>query len=143
MKYLLLVMLCVLCMNTSAQMYKWTDEKGNVYYGDSNNKPKNVRSEKKVSERNTYTSTSFERTNAVTDKVLMYSAEWCGYCKKARKYFVANNIPFTEYDIEKDPIGKRRYRQIGGKGVPVIVYKDQRMNGFSETGFKKIYGDGA
>ncbi|WP_198147347.1 glutaredoxin family protein [Gilvimarinus polysaccharolyticus] len=33
-------------------------------------------------------------------RVVMY-ASWCGYCKKARRYFRANNIPFTEYDIEK------------------------------------------
>jgi glutaredoxin len=69
----------------------------------------------------------------------MYSTSWCGYCKKARKYFQANNIPFVEYDIEKNSRAKKRFDRAGGKGVPLILYKGKRLSGFSESGFNRIY----
>ena len=69
----------------------------------------------------------------------MYSTSWCGYCKKARKYFQANNIPFVEYDIEKNSRAKKRFDRAGGKGVPLILYKGKRLSGLSESGFNRIY----
>jgi glutaredoxin len=69
----------------------------------------------------------------------MFSASWCGVCKKARKYFRKNKIRFTEYDIEKSSRGKRLYRDLDATGVPVILVGKQRMNGFTESGFERIY----
>ena len=69
----------------------------------------------------------------------MYGASWCGYCKKAKKYFNKNNIRFVEYDIERSTKGKRDYKALNGTGVPIILVGDQRMNGFSEAGFERMY----
>jgi glutaredoxin-like YruB-family protein len=69
----------------------------------------------------------------------MYSTAWCGYCKKARKYFTSKGIAFIEYDIEKNARAKRDYDALGGKGVPVILVGKKRMNGFSPQGFDRIY----
>jgi glutaredoxin len=63
-----------------------------------------------------------------------------GVCKRAKRYFKANNIPFVEYDIEKSRKAAREYKKLGGRGVPLILVGKQRMSGFSEAGFKKIYG---
>ncbi|MFT5419606.1 MAG: glutaredoxin-like YruB-family protein [Candidatus Endobugula sp.] len=70
----------------------------------------------------------------------MYSTAWCGYCKKARKYFTSKGIAFIEYDIEKNARAKRDYDALGGKGVPVILVGKKRMNGFSPQGFDRLYG---
>lgn len=72
-------------------------------------------------------------------QVVMYSTDWCGYCKKARDYFRSQNIAFVEYDIEKNPQARRQYDALGAKGVPVILVGDKRMNGFSVSGFQGIY----
>ena len=72
-------------------------------------------------------------------KVVMYSTEWCGVCKKAKAYFNANNVPFREYDIEKDEKRMREYRKLNGKGVPLILVGKQRMSGFSTSSFEKMY----
>ena len=71
----------------------------------------------------------------------MYSTDWCGYCKKARKYFGRNGISFTDYDIEKDAEARKRYQEIGAAGVPVILVGNKRMNGFSEGAFERIYSN--
>lgn len=58
----------------------------------------------------------------------MYTTSWCPYCRQAREYFRDNGIPFVEYDIEKDAAARRRYDALGGRGVPVILVGDCRMN---------------
>ena len=77
----------------------------------------------------------------VKEKPILIKIEtaWCGYCKKAKKYFQKKGIPFVEYDIEKNARAKRDYDAIGGKGVPVIVMGKKRMNGFSVAGFERFY----
>ncbi len=121
-----------------SEIYKWVDENGKVHFSDS--KPSGAEAEKQNLEINTYSHVSFGDAGVnVGQKVVMYSTEWCTYCKKARKYFKKNNIQFVERDIEKSRSAKKQYEKIGGKGVPVILVGEKRMNGFSEKGFLKIY----
>ena len=69
---------------------------------------------------------------AARPQVTMFATSWCPYCRKAREYFAANNIPYVELDVEKSEEAKQRYRVLGGKGVPVILVGEQRLNGYSE-----------
>jgi glutaredoxin len=73
------------------------------------------------------------------EKVVMYATSWCPYCQQARNHFRQLGIPYTEYDIERDRTAKQRYQAFGGRGVPVIFVGKRRMNGFSVSGFNKIY----
>lgn len=72
-------------------------------------------------------------------KVVMYATSWCPYCQQARNHFRQQGIAYTEYDIERDAEAKRRYQAFGGRGIPVIFVGKRRMNGFSVSGFNKIY----
>lgn len=72
-------------------------------------------------------------------KVVMYSTSWCGYCRKARKYFKANDIKFVEHDIERNLAAKQDYDRLGGNGVPLIVVGENKMNGFSRKRFDRLY----
>ena len=136
---LLLFGLLLVSQAAYCEIYRWVDESGNVHFGDR--KPQNIQTEEVKLKINTYTSVSYDTSifEATPDKVIMYSTSWCGYCKKARKYFEANSIPYTEYDIEKNRSAKRRYDLMNAKGIPVILVGKKRMNGFSERGFKRIY----
>lgn len=125
-----------------AEVYRWVDEYGNVHYSDRKPEERSFE-EVEIGPINSYESASFEsdtrRPAARGPKVTMYATSWCGYCARARKYFRENNIPFTEYDIEKDPQAKRRYDRMGARGVPVILVGDRQMVGFSEAGFERLY----
>jgi glutaredoxin len=139
-KACLLLALLFISSHGVAQIYKWVDAEGNVHFGDRDSKPASTYSEEvELGNINTITSVTFETVARPIDKVTMYSAQWCGYCKKARKYFKRKNIPFIEYDIEKNAAAARRHKEMGASGVPVILYKDKRMNGFSEAGFQRMY----
>ncbi len=140
MKYFLLICLFLPSLGSFADIYKWTDENGRVHYSD---KPSTDRKVEKLDIKiNSYkhvTYKSLSGAHSNSDKVTMYSTSWCVYCKKARKYFRKNSIPFSEYDIEKNNRAKRAYDALGGKGVPVIIVGKKRMNGFSIPGFERIY----
>ncbi len=69
----------------------------------------------------------------------MYSASWCSACKRAKAYFEEQGIPYTEYDVEKSSKGKRDFKKLGGKGVPVILVGSKRINGFSRQAFERAY----
>ena len=140
MKLILLISTLLFSMGASAEILKWTDSNGKVHFGD---KPPAdaVTSVVKV-KINTYESPNIEAMQDVLnpkDKVVMYSAEWCGVCKKAKKYFKANNIPYKDYDIDKSSKGKKDFKKLGAKGVPVILVGKKRLNGFSARSFESIY----
>ena len=43
----------------------------------------------------------------------------------------SEGIAYKEYDVDKSSKGKRDYKKLNGKGVPIILVGDQRMDGFS------------
>ena len=63
--------------------------------------------------------------------VEIYVTDWCGYCKQAMSYMSSKAIPFVAYNIEKDSSAKRRHRELGGRGVPLIIISKNKMSGFS------------
>jgi glutaredoxin len=138
-----LAILLLISSPATAQIYKWIDSDGTVHYGDAKNMPDSAKSQEvELGEINTITSVTYDKVTVLQDNVVMYSASWCGYCRKARNYFKAKGIPFIEYDIEKSRAAAKRHKKMGASGVPVILYRDKRMNGFSEAGFERIYRKG-
>ena len=139
--YIMIIMLLLSVATPAiAEIFKWTDKQGKVHFTDS--PPKDQRVEQVEVKVNTYTAVvitpAVERLGR-KDKVVMYSAAWCGICKKAKKYFQQKNIPYITYDIDKSRSGKRGYKLLKGKGVPIIIVDDKRMNGFNVTKFEKLY----
>ena len=65
-----------------------------------------------------------------TDKVVLYATQWCGYCQKTRELFAENNIKYVEYDIEKSERGYWEYKQLGGRGVPVVNARGTVIHGY-------------
>ncbi|WP_394238119.1 glutaredoxin domain-containing protein [Pseudomonas anguilliseptica] len=141
MARLLLVLFVMLPLLCSAEIYQWTDESGRVHFGD---KPTGKENAEQVSvEVNVYESVGYPSVAPAqaiaSDRVVMYGASWCGYCRQARNYFQQNGIRYVEYDIETNNRARREYDSIGGNGVPVILVGEKRINGFSVESFQAIY----
>jgi len=64
--------------------------------------------------------------------ITMYSTAWCGYCRKARRWFNDNGFAFVEKDIEKSAEAQREYQGVAGGygGVPLIVVNGKTFRGF-------------
>ncbi len=128
-------------MTTSAEIYKWIDEKGHTHMSDR--APENIKTESislKVSNVSAH-GLNNSKILSVDKKpaVILYSASWCGYCKLARSHFKENNVPFKEYDIETSIRGKQDYKRLKGQSVPIILIDDNRIDGFFAAQFDKLW----
>ena len=65
-------------------------------------------------------------------KVVLYATDWCGYCKRTRRFLDSKGIRYTEFDIEKDAAGRKAYEALGGRGIPLIDVNGTLIRGFSE-----------
>ena len=69
----------------------------------------------------------------------MYTAPWCGVCRRAEAFFQREGVRFTAKDIEADDRYKRELIQKTGRSaVPVIEIGEQRMIGFDRRRIERI-----
>lgn len=115
---------------TGAGIYRWTDAAGRVHFGDA---PPDVQQAEGVALRYNEVGSTPVPEGAFTSRpaVVMYSAAWCGVCRKAKSFLQARSVPFREYDIETTRKGREDYRRLQGTGVPIILVGEERMNGFN------------
>jgi glutaredoxin len=69
------------------------------------------------------------------DDVVLFTTDWCRVCDRARDYLVANAVPFRELDIEKSADARSHYERLGGRGVPVALFGEHRVDGFSAPAY--------
>ncbi len=154
---LITLLLLISAQHSFSEIYKYTDKDGNIRFTDKRLPEKanaetlklKINTVKNPSIYNhslgtsdkTITSNASDKTisNSTADKIIMYSATWCGVCKTAKKYFKNQGIPFREYDIEKSAKGRKDFKRLRGKGVPVILIGEQRMDGFDRSYFERLY----
>jgi len=73
--------------------------------------------------------------------VVLFSATWCGYCKKAKAYLGTKGITYREFDIDTND-GLTAYAQAGGrKGVPLLVSGSQSLKGFSPQAYDEFFAN--
>ena len=138
----------ILPITVCAEIYKTVDENGRVIFTD---KP-TAKSEQVDVDTNSNTTdglsdSAYSKANDIKTKkpvkqksVVMYSTSWCGVCKKASSYMQSNGIKYKEYDIEKSESAHRKYKKLGGKGVPLIMVGNQKMSGFSASRLESMLG---
>lgn len=79
--------------------------------------------------------------------VVVYSAVWCGYCKKAMAWMKEHEVPFIERDVEKTPgaaaelAGKLKAAGIPGGGVPVTDWGGSVVVGYDLAAFQRLLAD--
>lgn len=78
------------------------------------------------------------RPGEAPPEVTLYSTSWCGYCAAARDFFAANDIRYTELDVEKSALAAENHRRLGGKGVPLIVIGDDVVPGYNESQLRTL-----
>lgn len=57
---------------------------------------------------------------------VMYSTQWCGYCKRLKAMLNQDGITFTEIDLEHDPDAVAIVERVnnGNQTVPTLVFSD-------------------
>ena len=153
--------LILACATSSAQIYRWKDDKGVVHFSDTppldssesveeeapssdSNPPPN--SPPAIESRNAALAPDFfdileqspqEPEVLEEPSVEIYSTSWCGYCKKAEQFFRSKGVKFTVYDIEKDENAARRMMALTSrKAVPFVVINGRGIQGYSEEAYQ-------
>ena len=141
---LLLITVCLAWPPAQAQLYKWTDEQGRIHYSDQ--APDQDKMKAAVIKIESYSGPAVVSTLeksapaaqanqpvAAKGRVKLLTTSWCGYCRQARAYLTSRGIPFEDLDVEKSAQGKQEYGELKGRGVPIILVGNQRMNGYGQA----------
>lgn len=147
---------------SSAEMYQWVDENGVVHFSDSpteimpesneeeevvspepkpkNNSPPTAETQNATLDPNFFDLLDEFRETPVTVKaptVEIYETSWCGYCRKAKRFFRSRGIEFSAYDIEKDKDAARRMMALTRRrAVPFVVINGHQIQGYSEQAYE-------
>ena len=71
-------------------------------------------------------------------KVVLFSTSTCSWCRRAKRYFREQRVPFKEVDVELDPdAAKDIARKTGQTGVPVIKIGGSWIVGFDKERIDK------
>lgn len=133
MKLLAACCFVLVCSPTTfAGVYKWTDDNGQVHFGDSPPQPE--KSQKVTVTVNTYTSVSYDASAFDTQgRLVFYTKDDCGFCKKARRYMNANGIIYDERNLDRSRAARIQHKRLNASGVPIFLKGKRRMNGYSEN----------
>jgi len=147
----------------AAQVYTWTDAEGTVHFGEE--PPPKGTKHRKVHLPDEQPARAEEAppeqaapeppgarqvppqarqrpaARRVAPRIELYTTSWCGWCKKARAWFQARGIPYTDHDIEADGAAlERRLGMGGGQGVPVAVIEGKVVRGYAPAAYEAALG---
>jgi len=72
-------------------------------------------------------------------KVMVYSTATCPWCKKAKEYLTANNIPFEDIDVSSNQeAAQEMIKKSGQMGVPVLDIEGEIIIGFDQPKIDKL-----
>ena len=63
--------------------------------------------------------------------IRMLSSDSCAVCEQARRWFVANRVPYSECSIERDASCRAAFEARMAPGTPVLLVRDRALLGFS------------
>ena len=60
--------------------------------------------------------------------ITMYSADWCGDCRRSKRLLNELNVPYTMVDVDADESAAEKVIEINGgmRSIPVIVFSQPR-----------------
>ncbi len=74
----------------------------------------------------------------VTGKVILYGADWCMWCHKAKDFFKANKVSFEEKDVDDPKFAQECMEKSGQGGIPVILIDGHVIVGFDEPQIRAL-----
>jgi len=57
----------------------------------------------------------------IPDVVTVYGADWCGDCRRAKRFLEATSTPYRYVDLELDGAAQQMVDDAGYRAIPIIV----------------------
>ncbi|MBN9613632.1 MAG: hypothetical protein J0H64_09295, partial [Actinobacteria bacterium] len=78
-----------------------------------------------MSQATTTGTSDAQHDDASQSDIIIFGADWCGDCRRAKRVFGELNVPYRWVDLEADPAAADVARDISGRtNIPVIAYPD-------------------
>ena len=128
----------------SAQMYRWTDEKGRVHVTDTPPPPSAKAVQRKsFSGGGTAASDSAGQPYALqlaakSFPVTLYTAKDCEPCGAARNLLNARGVPFREVLVVDEPQQEELRKVAGALAVPSVTVGSNVQKGFEESAYHSL-----
>ncbi|MEX0804918.1 MAG: glutaredoxin 3 [Candidatus Binatia bacterium] len=75
-------------------------------------------------------------------QVVIYTTNWCPYCRAAKSLFLAKKIAFTEIDVTEDPKLRMEMERLSGRRtVPQIFIDDNPIGGYDDVRELEVSGE--
>jgi len=151
-KYLLLLVLLFFFLygTANAAFYTWEDENGATQITDypppQSKSAKDVQVHKYESDNLTDLQSAEEQGSSKDNKsksqkkpeVVLYTKNNCNDCDKAREFLKSKDIPFNEYNMDKDKDSAVRRKEIdNSEDVPFAIINKNHVFGFSESVYNR------
>jgi len=73
-------------------------------------------------------------------RVVLYYADWCGYCKKARRWLEEHDVSYDLRDVDISRYGDELRKASGSKSVPVLSVGGELIRGFDPAAYAEALG---
>ncbi|HQK99241.1 MAG TPA: glutaredoxin family protein [Smithellaceae bacterium] len=151
MRLVVLALFGLLLLTATAQagFYQWEDEDGGVHITDY---PPPAQADKKIKVHRFESSAptvaepppaglteaaARQPDRLQKPEVVLYTTSWCPYCKKAKDFFRARGIAYTEYDIERDRSAAEDLRRLSAaRSIPFAVVNGERISGYAPEAYE-------
>ena len=70
--------------------------------------------------------------------VLLYYADWCGFCRKAKSHLNARGVPYELRDVDTPAAKSELLAKTGSKGIPVMDIGGRIAKGYSERTYDEM-----
>lgn len=59
-------------------------------------------------------------------EITMYGADWCGDCRRSKRFLDSNSVAYNYIDVETDTSAADKVIEINGgmRSIPVILFPD-------------------
>jgi glutaredoxin len=73
-------------------------------------------------------------------RVVMYTTASCPACRAAKTFLARKGVSYEERDVQRSSDARKEFESLGGRGVPLILVGNERMEGFNPQRFEQMIG---
>jgi glutaredoxin len=81
-----------------------------------------------------------EKTGDADSSVVLYGADWCGACRRAKEFMDENSIAYDERNVDEERWRDEMVAKAGPGGIPVIDVGGQILRGFNPQRLQQLLG---
>ncbi len=139
-------LLAGLAVPAAADIFSWIDEAGIPHFSDQPPPPHLRGPAEAATETGApmvariHPKSAYERSlDTGSGRVTIYTDAACAACAAAKQYFRDHQISYTEYNVSASPTARNEVEIMQAQALPVILVREQRMDGFSAPAFDQIW----